>query len=415
MGRVILHVDANSFYASVECLYRPEMRNRPLSVCGDPEQRHGIVLASNQQAKKWGVKTGMAVWQAKQTCPKLVTVPPDYKLYLHFSKMLRKIYEHYSDRVESFGLDECWIDLTNRDFSMKDGWNSAHEIRQLVKAQLGITVSVGVSYNKIFAKLGSDLKKPDAVTMISPADFKQTIWGSPASDLLYVGPKTTKKLREMNILTIGDLACASSDRLKYKLGRNGLMLQAFAQGWDQAPVMHTTAEEAIKSVGNSTTTPHDITNLEEARCVYYMLAESVGARMRENGFRGKCISISIRTADLLTYSCQKTISTPTNITSEIANIACHLFAERYQRFYPLRSVGLSCSALSTASSPLQLDMLGDWERREKMERLDGALDGIRKRFGNQIIQRGVVLADPAIAGINPKDEHTIHPVPYFAG
>lgn len=415
MERVILHIDANSFYASVECLYRPQQRECPLSVCGDPEQRHGIVLASNTLEKQRGVKTGMAVWQAKQTCPGLVIVPPDYQLYLHFSKKLRAIYEQYSDRVESFGLDECWVDVSNSGFGIEDGLHCANEIRNRVKMELGITVSIGVSNNKIFSKLGSDYKKPDAVTVIPPVHFQEMIWKLPASDLLYVGPKTTKKLRECNIMTIGDLAQAYTPMLEHKLGKNGLMLQAFANGLDRAPVMPTTTEVAIKSVGNSTTTPFDIKTLDEARCVYYMLAESVGARMRENGFRGRCISISIRTADLYTYSCQKTIDVPTNITSEIAEVACRLFADRYQRYFPLRSVGLSCTSLSLTKAPMQLDMFDNHAKREKLEAVGSAIDGIRKRFGNQVIQRGIVLAEPAIARINPKDEHTIHLVAYFAG
>lgn len=415
MQRVILHVDANSFYASVECLYRPDERGRPLSVCGDPEQRHGIVLASNSLAKVHGVKTGMAVWQARQVCPHLVTVPPDYQLYLHFSKMLRSIYENYSDRVESFGLDECWVDVSEPEGGIEEGLSKAQQIRNRVKNELGITVSIGVSDNKIFAKLGSDYKKPDAITVIPPDRFQQMIWGLPASDLLYVGPQTTKKLKECNILTIGDLACAPPKMLEYKLGKNGLMLQAFANGWDRAPVKPSTAEEAIQSVGNSMTTPYDIATLDQARCVYYVLAESVASRMRENGFRSRCISISVRTTDLLTFSCQKTISTPTNITKEIAEIACQLFSERYQHRLPLRSVGISCGSLLLADAPVQLDMLGDLEKREKMEAVDGAIDGIRKRFGFKSIQRGVVLAEPAIARTNPKDEHTIHPVAYFAG
>ena len=415
MQRVILHVDANSFYASVECLYRPDERGRPLSVCGDPEQRHGIVLASNPLAKVHGVKTGMAVWQARQVCPHLVTVPPDYQLYLHFSKMLRSIYENYSDRVESFGLDECWVDVSEPGGGIEEGLSKAQQIRNRVKNELGITVSIGVSDNKIFAKLGSGYKKPDATTVIPPDRFQQMIWRLPASELLYAGPQTTKKLKECNILTIGDLACAPPKMLEYKLGKNGLMLQAFANGWDRAPVKPSTAEEAIQSVGNSMTTPYDIATLDQARCVYYMLAESVASRMRENGFRSRCISISVRTTDLLTFSCQKTISTPTNITKEIAEIACQLFSERYQHRLPLRSVGISCGSLLLADAPVQLDMLGDLEKREKMEAVDGAIDGIRKRFGFKSIQRGVVLAEPAIARINPKDEHTIHPVAYFAG
>ena len=284
-----------------------------------------------------------------------------------------------------------------------------------MKNELGITVSVGVSDNKIFAKLGSDLKKPDAVSVVPPDRFRETIWHLPASDLLYVGPKTTKKLRDCNILTIGDLAKAPSDLLKYKLGKNGLMLQAYANGWDRSPVRPTTLEEAIGSVGNSITPPHDIRSLEDARCIYFLLAESVGARLRESNLQSKCVSISVRTTDLISYSYQRMLSSPTNITGEIASIACQLFSERYVRFLPLRSVGVSCSALSMEGAPVQLDLFGNQLHREKMHQLDCALDGIRRRFGNQVIVRGIVLAEPAFAQIDPKDDHTIHPQPFFTG
>ncbi len=301
------------------------------------------------------------------------------------------------------------------DATMDTGEALANTIRQRVQDELGITVSVGVSDNKIFAKLGSDLKKPDAVTVISPNDFREKIWPLPASSLLYMGPRTTKKLHDLCIQTIGDLAQAPTDVLKYRLGKTGLMLQLFANGMDTSPVMPTCVEAAIKSIGNSTTTPHDITTLDDARCVYYLLAESVGARLRENGFRSRCISISVRTTDLRWYSCQETLSQPTNITSEIAHRAYTMFENRYAYALPLRSVGISCGTLQPDNAPIQLDMLGDQARRERLEHLDQALDSIRRRFGHQVMQRGVVLADKAFSQISPKDDHTIHPVPFYAG
>lgn len=235
-----------------------------------------------------------------------------------------------------------------------------------MKNELGITVSVGVSNNKIFAKLGSDLKKPDAVSVIPPDSFREVIWPLPASDLLYIGPKTTKKLKSCNILTIGALANASSDVLKSKLGKNGLILQCYANGWNRSPVKPTTLEEAIGSIGNSITPPHDIKTVDDARCIYYLLAESVGARLRESNLESKCVSISVRTTNLISYSCQRMLRTPTNLTSEIAAIACQLFSGRYTRFLPLRSVGLNCSALSMEGTPMQLDMFGNQLRRDKI-------------------------------------------------
>ena len=357
----------------------------------------------------------MAIWQARQVCHNLLLVEPHYWRYIRFSKKLRKIYEQYSDRVESFGLDECWLDVSNPGVTIKDGERIAHEIRNRVRNELGITVSVGVADNKIFAKLGSDMNKLDAVTVIHPDTFQQKIWSLPVSDLLYVGPSTTNKLLDINIGTIGALATTPSDVLRYKLGKNGLMLQAFANGLDESPVMPVDVSMAIKSVGNSTTTPHDILSLEDARCVYYLLCESVGASLREHGFRSACVSISIRTTDLAWYSCQRKLDRPTNITGEIAQIVCDLFAERFHRYLPLRSVGVSCGSLVSDKMPIQLDMLGNQERREKAELVDAAVDSIRNRYGSQIIQRGVVLTDSAFAAINPKDDHTIHPLPFFAG
>ncbi|MCH5286176.1 MAG: DNA polymerase IV [Christensenellaceae bacterium] len=410
MERIIFHVDANSFYATVECVYRPELRGKALAVCGDPEARHGIVLTSSVQARQRGVKTGMAIWQARQLCPELITVPPDFPLYIHFSKRMRAIVEEYSDRVEAFGLDENWVDLSHPGRSMDDGERIAHELRRRIREELGITVSIGVSFGKVLAKLGSDMKKPDAVTVLRREDFREKTAHLPVGDLLYVGRATTRKLADISIRTIGQLAEAPDEVLRSRFGKNGLMIKAFALGQEDSPVRPCTVESAIKSVGNSTTTPHDIVTIEDARCVYYLLAESVGARLREGGFRARCVSISARTTSLVTTSHQCVLDRPTNITSEIADAACRLFAERYAHSLPMRSVGLQCAMLTMADEPLQLDMLGIQRRREQQERMDAALDGIRRRFGHTIVQRGVVLADSAFARINPKEDHVIHPV-----
>ena len=412
MERIIFHVDANSFYASVECLYRPELRGRAVSVCGDPEARHGIVLTSSIEAKRRGVKTGMPIWQARQCCPELITVPPDYSLYIHFSKRMRAIVEEYSDRVEAFGLDENWADLSLPGRTMDDGERLAHELRQRIKEEVGVTVSIGVSFGKVLAKLGSDMKKPDAVTVLRREDFHQKIGGLPVSDLLYIGRATTRKLADISIHTIGELARAPDAVLRSRLGKNGLMIKAFALGLENSPVRPSTVDAAIKSIGNSTTTPHDIATLEDARCVYYLLAESVAARLRDSGFRARCVSISARTTSLVTTSHQCVLERPTNITSEIAEAACRLFAERYAECLPMRSVGLQCAMLTGPGEPLQLDMLGIQRRREQQERMDTALDGIRQRFGHNVVQRGVVLIDSAFAHINPKEDHVIHPVGY---
>lgn len=415
MERVILHCDANSFYASVECLYRPSLRHSPVAVCGSVEERHGIVLTKNQLAKQQGVQTGEAIWQARMKCPDLVCVPPDFALYLRFSQRMRKLYEEYAERVESFGLDEAWMDISNPGVTMGDGERIAHEIRNRIKRELGITVSVGVSFNKVFAKLGSDLKKPDAVTVIPPDAFQEKVWGLPVGELLFVGPATRRKLGEMNVRTIGDLARMDAGLLRGRLGKPGLTLKAYASGLDTSPVMPAQANAVIKSVGNSTTPPHDLQNTDDARCLYYLLAESVAARLRQEGLRAKCVAISARDTELVTRSCQQTLDRATNLSGEIARAALQLFQERFALGFPYRSIGLSCSALSPQDEPVQLDFMGDEAQRMKNERLENAIDGLRRRFGHQIVRRAVVLTDRQYATVNPVEDHTVHPVPFYAG
>ena len=415
MDRVILHCDANSFYASVECLYTPAIREKPVAVSGDPEARHGIILTKNTIAKAYGVKTGEAIWQARQKCPNLVCVPPDFPLYVRFSGKMRKIYDQYSPRVESFGLDEVWIDLTQPGFSFDDGVYIAEEIRERIKRELGITISVGVADNKIFAKLGSDMKKPDAVTALPPRSYEQKVFGLPVGELLYVGPSTKKKLFSLGVVTIGDLARCDAGVLQNKLGKNGLLLKAYACGEDRSPVMPVDYRACIKSVGNSTTPPHDLKTADDARCIFYLLAESVAARLRQGGFRARCVSISARTTQLVTRSCQTMLDKPTNLTDELARTALALFDARFSSGFPYRSVGLACSALSPENAPIQLDFTGDEERRVHLETLERSIDDLRRRYGHQIVQRGVVLADSSYAQINPVEEHTVHPVPMFTG
>ena len=321
----------------------------------------------------------------------------------------------YSDHVESFGLDEAWIDLSNPGLTIRDGERIAHEIRLRVKRELGITVSVGVSFNKIFAKLGSDMKKPDAVTVISQDSFRDMVWPLPVGDLLFVGPATRRRLADMNVRTIGDLARFEAECLRSRLGKPGLMLKAYAAGLDRSPVMPADERMAIQSIGNSTTPPHDLETMAEARCLYYLLAESVAARLRQEGLRARCVSISARNAELVTRSCQQTLPRATSLTGEIAQAAMRLFDRRFALNFPYRSVGLSCSALTPDDAPVQLDFLGDEAQRIKTERLESAIDGLRRRFGHQIVRRAVVLTDGQYAQINPKEEHTVHPVPFYAG
>ncbi len=413
MQRIILHSDANSFYASVECAEHPELRGKPVAVCGDPEARHGIVLTKNQQAKVYGIKTGEAIWQAKQKCPNLVVVPPDYPKYVAYSRRMREIYESYTDCVEAFGLDENWLDISAPDMDMKSAEETANHIRKRITRELGITVSVGVSFNKVFAKLGSDYKKPDAVTVITEENFKSIVWPMPVSDLIYVGPRTGAKLMEIGIYTIGHLANADLDMLRRRFGVNGVMLKAFAMGLDNSRVMKIDEKEIIKSIGNSSTPPHDIVTPRDAKCMIYLLSESVAARLRENGFRARCVSISVRDVHLCTAGCQCTLDRPSQLSGEIAEAAFRLFMGRYLNHLPLRSMGVSCTRLVSADEPKQMDIFGVSEREIKRENLESALDNLRHRFGHQVVRRGIVMFDRAFADINPKEEQTIHPVGFL--
>lgn len=411
--RVVLHSDCNCFYASVEMLHRPECRHVPMAVGGDPEARHGIVLTANYIAKRCGVKTGMALWQARQVCPDIVFVPPRMDLYLRFSRMAHEIYADYTDLQEPYGIDECWLDVTSSCSLKGDGLSIAQEISNKMKAELGITVSIGVSYNKIFAKLGSDYKKPDAITTMGREEYRTKAWNLPVSDLLYVGTSTNKKLRTLGIHTIGDLAKSDEKIIRSHLGKMGSILIAFANGWDDSPVRKENTVAPIKSIGNSTTTPRDLENNQDVRIIIYTLAESVAARLRENGFKCRTVEITVRDNELYHFSRQKKVENATNITSEIANAAFELFRDNYSWEHPIRSLGVRGCDLVTDDYSEQLSLFYDYEYRHKQMKVDRAVDIIRSRFGYYSIQRGLMYYDKALSNLNPKEDHTVHPHSYF--
>lgn len=413
MERVILHCDANSYYASVECLYTPQIREKPVAVGGDVAARHGIILTKNPLAKSFGVKTGEPIWQAKQKCPDLVCVPPDFPLYMRFSQRMRKLYESYSDRVEPFGLDEAWLDLSGRGVTLRDGARIADEIRCRVKNELGITISVGVANNKVFAKLGSDMKKPDAVTALYPENYARQVAPLSAGELLYVGPSTQRRLASIGVYTIGDLARCSETLLTRLLGKNGALLKAYASGSDTSPVMPCTHTRTIQSVGNSTTPPRDLENAEDVRCLCYLLAESVCARLRDGGFRAQCVQFSLRNSQLVTRSSQTTLTRPSSLTDEISSAAFSLFEKGFADGFPYRSIGLSCSRLSPDDLPIQLDFTGTEMQRLRQENLERSIDGLRRRFGHGIVTRGVVLSQREL--LSPVEEHIAQPMRSFTG
>ncbi|MBR2716752.1 MAG: DNA polymerase IV, partial [Oscillospiraceae bacterium] len=318
MPQQILHSDLNSFYYSVEAMLDPSLRGRAVAVCGSVEDRHGIILAKSESAKRAGVRTGMALWEARAACPGLITVPPQYDEYIKYSRLVREIYYRYSDLVEPFGMDECWIDVTNRLHRYKTPTALAESIRSAVKNELGLTVSIGVSFNKIFAKLASDMKKPDAITEITPENFRSRVWPLPADALLYAGRATAAKLRGMGIRTIGELAAVQPQALRLRLGVNGVKLWRFAAGLDDSRVMHRDFVTPVKSVGHGITCVTDLENEEEVWKVTLELAQDVGHRLRVHELAARGVQISVRGNDLggIQYQCRLPFST--QLPSELA-------------------------------------------------------------------------------------------------
>ena len=404
-----------AFYASVEMQRHPELRDKPLAVCGSQEDRHGIVLTANYIAKPRGVKTGMAIWQARQCCPNLVVLPPDMAEYIRISKMAREIYEDYTDQVEPFGLDESWLDVTGSVGLFGSPMTIAKEISDRIKFELGITASIGVSDNKITAKLGSDYKKPDAITRIEADNYKEIVYPLPVSDLLYVGPATTRKLYSIGISTIGQLAECPVNILTHKLGKMGAVLHMFANGRDVSPVQKSDHIPNIKSVGNSATTPRDLVNDEDVHLMLYLLAESVASRMRELVSRCTVVEVYVRDVDLNSFCRQRKLQNPTCSSSEIAQVAFELFRVSYRWEKPVRSIGVRGAGLVEMDSCLQLSMFQDDKKRDKWERIDATVDKLRERYGYMSVQRALMMTDPLLGKINPKDDHTVHPVGYFAG
>lgn len=413
MGRVVLHSDLNSFYASVECLHHPELRDKPVAVSGHAELRHGIILTRNPLAKQYGVKTGEAIWQAKEKCPALVCVPPNFPLYLRYSRMARSIYADYTNRVEPFGIDECWLDVTGSLGILGTGEHIAQEISTRIKKELGVTVSIGVSFDKIFSKLGSDYRKPDAITVFDRENFRELAWQLPAEALLYVGPATRRKLYARGIHKIGELARTDPGNLHAMFGKVGWILHTFANGLDATPVAQTGAVAAVKGIGNSCTAVRDLTCEEDVKMMLYVLAESVGARLREQGVCARTVVISVRGNDLMHFERQKKLKKPTDITPEIIGAALELFRANWRWDRPIRSVGVRVTDFVSGSEAVQLDFFGDEARRERRETIDETLDALRDRFGNGCVRRATVLQDEKLTGFDPKNEHIIHPVGYL--
>lgn len=405
MARAILLSDLNNFYASVECLHRPELRDKPVAVGGDIERRHGIILAKNGIAKAAGVKTAETLSEARTKCPGLIILPPNYHLYHRYSRWVKNIYLEYTDMVEPYGLDECWLDVSSCHKIFGSGKQIADSIRERVKKEVGLTCSIGVSYNKIFAKLGSDYKKPDATTEISKENYKDIAWPLPVGELLYVGAATERRLRLIGIRSIGQLAQADPERIQRLLGKMGSLLWVFANGYDRTPVNAFDAEPAVKSIGNSITTVRDMADLDDVGIVFTVLAESVATRLREHGFKAATVQICLRDKQLKYCQRQATLPQPTFLANVLTQKALEMIQSSYRFDTPLRSIGLRGCNLVPANASRQITIFCDEKKQQKQECLAFAMDGLRQRYGFRSVRRAVELSDKALSDFAPKEEH----------
>ena len=388
--RWILHSDADCFYASVETVLDPTLRGKPIAVCGSTSERHGIVLAKSYIAKRAGIRTGMTNAEAKKRCPSLIVVPPHFERYSRFSAYLRGIYSRYTDAVEPFGLDECWLDISSLP---RDPVEVAEQIRREVRDELGLTVSIGVSFNKVFAKLGSDMKKPDAITVIRRSEFKEKIWNLPACDMLWVGRSTYKTLKRYGILTIGDIAKTSVDTLVSLLGKNGELLWKCANGYENSEVSDFLSTPEIKSVGRGITLVSDITENDEIYRVILSLSHEVSRELRKHRLSACGVQISVKSNELKSVQFQKKTNFLTQNAREIADLAFSLFDERYDRELPVRAISVRAFDLLESDCAVQLDMFFDIEKHIKREKIEKAMLSINKKYGKNTVKEATLFCD----------------------
>ncbi len=411
--RVIFHVDLNCFYASVEMVLNPALQGLPVAVCGAKEDRHGIVLAKSEPAKAAGVKTGMAIWEAKKLCPTLITVSPHFPMYHKFSGLAKEIYLRYSDYVEPFGLDENWIDMTGAVCHFDSPFAAAEEIRTTVFRELGLTVSVGVSFNKIFAKLASDMKKPDATTVISRENYQTVAWNSPVEDLLFVGRSAAKTMHRYAIHTIGDLARADAGLLTRLFGKNGALLHTFAKGDDTSPVRHHSDVIPPKSIGHGITCNADVTEKEEVARIFLELSQDIGTQLRQEGMYADGIQIAIKNRELQTKQFDALLPARTQSARLIAEHAYRLYLEKYTGVSPIRALTVRATRLSSSPDGDQFDLFYDRGDLEKETRLERATDTINTAFGRDTIRPAAILLNDKTRS-HAKDM-PVFPKPYFHG
>lgn len=388
MSRIILHCDLNCFYASVELLSHPELQNVPVAVCGDPEERHGIILAKNEPAKKFGVKTAETIWQAKRKCPDLILLPPHHDLYAQYSKKVNAVYYEYTDLVEPFGIDESWLDVTGSlHLFGGDAKALADKLRARIKRELGLTISVGVSFNKVFAKLGSDYKKPDATTVIPPEGWEKIVYPLPVGDLLFVGRAASEVLSQYGVRTIGQLAACKEEMLETLMGKMGSQLYRYANGLDDSPVRSADEREPVKSVGNSTTFRRDLTKWDELKTGVALLSDSVAMRLRKHGLYCGGVAVGLRDANFKNVSRQKMLPHSTHLMKEIEDAALELLQSAWKAPTPVRLLSVTAIHLTEQQETYeQLDLLGaPPASQEKQEAVESAMAKIRAKYGKGAI------------------------------
>ena len=392
MDRIILHCDLNCFYASVELLSHPELRDVPTAVCGDPASRHGIILAKNEPAKRCGVQTAETIWQARKKCPGLVLLPPHHALYREYSHRVNALYDEYTDLVEPFGIDESWLDVTGSlHLFGGDARQLADTLRRRVREELGLSLSVGVSFNKAFAKLGSDYKKPDATTVISRDNWKSLVWPLPVGALLYVGGAARKILAQFGVKTIGQLAACRRDALETLMGKMGGQLHDYANGLDTDPVRSRYEEEMVKSVGNGTTFPKNLTTAEQVRGGIAVLADSVASRLRHSDLYAGGLQVTVRDPQFHDRSRQMQLSAPTHLIRELTAAAMDLTHQLWKPPAPVRALTVTAIHLvrsEDAYEQVDLFTAGAAPKKERQEKLEAAMDRLRGKYGSDVISYG---------------------------
>ena len=394
MDRIILHCDINSFFASVELLDHPELRDMPVAVSGDPELRHGIILAKNQAAKACGVVTAETVWQARRKCPDLVLLPPHHEKYREFNRRLNRLYQEYTDMVEPFSIDESWLDVTASRALFGSGTQIADRIRHRVREELGITLSAGVSYNKIFAKMGSEYRKPDATTEITRSNYQQLLWPMPVNEMFFVGFATAERLKAADIHTIGDLALADTRMLERLLGKQGPLLRSYARGEDASPVRRYDQRNKIKSVGNGITFRRNLTGEDDILTALTRLSDTVAGRLRKYQLKAGGVKVDIKDTQLKTISRQTQLTRPTNLADELRRTAMELIRSFWPSQKPIRLITLTAISLCDETGEEQLSLFREENAaREKTESVERTMDAIRNRFGDNAIGFGQIIGN----------------------